>query len=56
MDALCYRFGGQKNPLKELTEYKQEGELEGYIKDFDILWNKAKISKRQALVFFLGGV
>jgi hypothetical protein len=56
MDALCYRFGGQKNPFEELTEYKQEGELEGYIKDFDILWNKAKISKRQALVFFLGGV
>jgi hypothetical protein len=56
VDALCYRFGGQKNPLEELIEYKQEGELEGYIKDFDILWNRAQISKRQASVFFLRGV
>jgi len=55
VDALCYRFGGQKNPLEELIEYKQEGELEGYIKDFDILWNRAQISERQASVFFLRG-
>jgi len=56
MDALCYRFGGQKDPFEELTEHKQEGELEGYIKDFDILWNRAQIFEKQALVFFLGGL
>lgn len=54
VDALCCRFGGKKNPLEELTEHKQEDELESYIKDFDILWNRAQIFKRQALVFFLG--
>lgn len=56
MDALCCRFGGQKDPLEELTEHKQEGDLEGYIKDFDMLWNRAQISEKQALVFFLGGL
>ena len=49
-------LGDKKNPLEELIEYKQEGELEGYIKDFDILWNRAQISERQASVFFLRGV
>jgi hypothetical protein len=32
VDALCCRFGGQKDPLEELTEHKQEGDLEGYIR------------------------
>jgi hypothetical protein len=56
VDALCCRFGGQKDPLEELTEHKQEGDLEGYIRDFDMLWNRAQISEKQALVFFLGGL
>ena len=56
VEALCYRFGGQKNPLEELTEHKQAGELEGYIKEFDMLWNRAQVSEKQALVFFLGGL
>jgi len=30
--------------------------LKSYIKDFDILWNNAKISDNQALVFFSGGL
>jgi hypothetical protein len=56
MEVLCCRFGGQKDPLEELIKHKQEGELESYIKDFDILWNQAQISEKQALVFFLGGL
>lgn len=56
MEAICYRFGGQQNPLEELMELKQLEDLKGYIQDFDILWNKAKISKKQALVIFLGGL
>lgn len=56
VDALYYRFGGQRDPLEELTKHKQEGDLEGYIKDFDMLWNRAQISEKQALVFFLGGL
>ena len=56
VDALCCRFGGQKDPLEELTEHKQGGDLEGYIRDFDMLWNRAQISEKQALVFFLGGL
>uniref|UniRef100_A0A6N2MPH0 Ty3 transposon capsid-like protein domain-containing protein n=1 Tax=Salix viminalis TaxID=40686 RepID=A0A6N2MPH0_SALVM len=57
VEALCCRFGGQRDPLKELTEHKQEGgDLELYIKDFDELWNRAHISERQALMFFLGGL
>jgi hypothetical protein len=37
-------------------ELKQLRDLEEYIQDFDILWNKAKISEKQALVIFLGGL
>jgi hypothetical protein len=37
-------------------ELKQQGELEEYIQEFDILWNKAKMSEKQALVIFLGGL
>jgi hypothetical protein len=37
-------------------ELKQRGELEEYIQDFDILWNKAEVSEKQALVIFLGGL
>ncbi|KAJ6862568.1 hypothetical protein NC652_039424 [Populus alba x Populus x berolinensis] len=56
VDALCCWFGDQKDPLEELIEHKHEGDLEGYIRDFDMLWNRAQISKKQALVFFLGGL
>lgn len=57
MEAICYRFGGQQNPLEELMELKQLEDLKGYIQDFDILWNKAKINKKKkALVIFLGGL
>ena len=37
-------------------ELKQRGELEEYIQDFDILWNKTEVSEKQALVIFLGGL
>jgi hypothetical protein len=30
--------------------------LETYIQDFDILWNTIAILKKQALVFFIGGL
>ena len=56
VEALCCRFGCQRDPLEELTEHRQEGDLEEYIKDFDELWNRAQISEKQALVFFLGGL
>ena len=56
VDALCCRFGGQRDPLEELTEHRQEGDLESYIKDFDMMWNRAQIAEKQALVFFLGGL
>nr|TKS05792.1 hypothetical protein D5086_0000129610 [Populus alba] len=32
----------KQDPLEELMELKQQGELEEYIQDFDILWNKAE--------------
>jgi hypothetical protein len=54
--AICYRFGGQQDPIEELMELKQRGELQEYIQDFDILWNKAEVSEKQALVIFLGGL
>ena len=56
VEALYYRFGGQKNPLKELKDLKHEGDLETYIQDFDMLWNRAEIIEKQALVFFSGRV
>lgn len=56
VDALCCRFGGQRDPLEELTEHKQKGDLESYIKDFDMLWKMAQIIEKQALVFFLEGL
>nr|TKR98087.1 hypothetical protein D5086_0000206350 [Populus alba] len=59
MDALVaayLRFGGEKNPLKELIELKQKNDLETYIKDFDILWNRSEISEKNAFVFFIGGL
>lgn len=31
MEALCCGFDGQKNPLEELKNLKQEGDLEAYI-------------------------
>jgi hypothetical protein len=52
LEGLCARFGGQKDPLKELMELRQVGNLETYIQDFDVLWNRADISDKQALVFF----
>jgi len=45
VEAICYRFWGQQDPLKELMELKKLGDLEEYILDFDILWNKAEISE-----------
>jgi hypothetical protein len=34
---------------------KQEDDLKAYIQDFD-MWNRDEINKKQALVFFLGGL
>ena len=45
-----------RNPLKELIELKQKNNLETYIKDFNILYNRSKISKKNALVFFVWGL
>jgi hypothetical protein len=56
VEAICYRFGGRQDPLEELMELRQHGDLEEYIQDFDILWNKAEINEKQALVIFLGGM
>ena len=56
IDALCCRFGGQNDPLEELKDLEQKADLETYIQEFDILWNRAEITERQALVFFLGGL
>jgi hypothetical protein len=56
VEALCYRFGGQKDPMEDLIDLKQVGTLENYIHDFDILWNKAGIREKQSLVIFLGGL
>nr|TKR85210.1 hypothetical protein D5086_0000250100 [Populus alba] len=56
VEALCYRFGGQKDPMEDLIDLKQVGTLETYIHDFDMLWNKAGIGEKQALVIFLGGL
>ena len=54
VEAICYRFGGQQNPLEELMELKQLEDLKGYIQDFDILWNKAKISKKTSFSYLFG--
>ena len=56
VEAICYRFGERQDPLEELMELRQSGELEEYIQAFDILWNKAEINEKQALVIFLGGM
>jgi hypothetical protein len=46
IEALCYRFGGQKDPMEDLIDLKQVGTLEDYIHDFDVLWNKAGIGEK----------
>jgi len=46
----------ERNPLEELIELKQKNDIETYIKDFDILWNRSEISEKNALVFFIGGL
>jgi hypothetical protein len=56
VEAICYRFGGRQDPLEELMELRQHRDLEEYIQDFDILWNKAEINEKQALVIFLRGM
>ena len=37
VEGLCGRFGGHKEPLEELKDLKQEGDLETYIRNFDII-------------------
>lgn len=37
-------------------DMRQMVSLESYILDFDILQNKVEISKKQALLFFVGGL
>jgi hypothetical protein len=55
--ALCCRvWGGGRNLLEKLIELKQKNDLETYIKDFDILWNRSEISEKNALVFFIRGL
>jgi len=49
-------WGGGRNLLEELIELKQKNDLETYIKDFDILWNRSEISEKNTLVFFIGGL
>lgn len=56
MEALCAKFGGQVDPLKELMDLRQTGNLEVYIQDFDSLWNKAEINEKQVMIFFIGGL
>jgi hypothetical protein len=56
VEALCAKFGGQVDPLKELMDLRQTGNLEVYIQDFDILWNKAEINEKQVMIFFIGGL
>jgi len=46
VEALYYKFRGEKNPLEELIELKQKNDLETYIKDFDILWNRYEILRK----------
>jgi len=55
-EAVCGQFDGHQDPLEELIELRQISSLETYIQDFDVLWNKADISERQAMVFFIGGL
>lgn len=56
MDALCSRFRGQKNPSEELMELRQVGNLETYIQNFDMLWNRVEVNEKSALVFFIRGL
>jgi len=42
--------------MKDLIDLKQVRTLESYIHDFDVLWNKAGIRERQALIIFLEGL
>jgi len=37
MEAISCQFERQQDPLEELMELKQQGNLEEYIQDFDIL-------------------
>ena len=46
VEALYYKFRGEKNPLEELIELKQKNDFETYIKDFDILWNRYEILRK----------
>lgn len=56
IEAICYRFGGQKDPLEEFKDPRQMEDLKVYTRDFDILWNMIEISEKQALIFFLEGL
>ncbi|KAJ6910657.1 hypothetical protein NC652_021345 [Populus alba x Populus x berolinensis] len=56
LEGIRGRFGGHKEPLEELKDLKQEGDLETYIRNFDIIWNRTEIDERYALIFFLGGL
>ena len=49
-------LGASKTLSKNLIELRQFGGLKTYIQDFDILKNRAEISEKQALVFFIGGL
>lgn len=54
---LCIAGLGSVGSIgEELKDLKQTGSLNTFIQDFDIMWNRAEISKKQAPVFFVGGL
>lgn len=42
MEALIKRFGGKErcSVFEKLVEVRQNGEIEKYIQDFEMLWDK----------------
>lgn len=56
MEAFILQVWGIKDPLKELKDFKHNRGMETYIQNFDIMWNRADFSKKEALVFFMDGL
>lgn len=54
---LCIAGLGSVGSIgEELKDLKQTVSLNTFIQDFDIMWNRAEISEKQASVFFVGGL
>lgn len=51
-----FQIQGSEGPIERTHGIKEVGNLETCIQNFDILWNRAEVNEKSALVFFIRGL